>query len=146
MNSQGQMDQATFHRIVQLLLPYMMSERERRALTEQALYGSSLLYQIDWKGPALAFTVDLVEKALNYGDVKTGMPAIVVLLDKLSTLVGGDKRSQIDILKQALLHNYFKHYSGKSVRLKARDKVSQLLISTRSPIAVCARASSFRIG
>jgi len=88
----------TFDRIIALLLPLMSDSNERKSLVELALFGCSVLNQIDWSGAGQAFTVNLVRKLIDYGEWTPGRPALVALLEGVREQVGTDKQSQIDSL------------------------------------------------
>lgn len=88
-----------FNRIVSLLAPHLSKEADRRALLIPAFRQHEGLYrQIDWSGDARAFTVQLVELCLNYGEVVPGKPALAALLEALQQQVGADKQQEIDLL------------------------------------------------
>lgn len=50
--SSPHLDKALFDQIVDLLLPDMGDPDDRKALVENALYGSPVLGRINWRGAA----------------------------------------------------------------------------------------------
>jgi len=96
------MNKDLFDRIVQQLLPVMRNEDDRNSLITSALYGASVLDQIDWDGPALIFTPRLVELLHHYGDFVLGKPALVALLENVREQVGANVQTQIDALLKDL--------------------------------------------
>lgn len=98
------MDKETFDAVVNLLTPYMGAGNDRRSFIDSALYGNdNLIQQIDFSGPAHAFTVSLVRKASDFGTLTSGKPAVVALLEHLRSQVGGNKQEEIDTLIKTIL-------------------------------------------
>lgn len=91
------MDKSLFDSIVQQLLPEMNDINSRQALIQSALFGSPAVNQIDWSGPAHAFTVRLVTRLHNYD-----IAALVAVLQELHTQVGSTRQAQINDLIRAL--------------------------------------------
>lgn len=98
----GPIDASIFNQIVELLIPHMGDSEERRALVEQALYGSPVLAQIRWDGAARPFTVALVRRLIDFGEITPGKLALIALLEQVKTLVGTDQKAQIDNLLASL--------------------------------------------
>jgi hypothetical protein len=92
------MDADSFRRIVNLLVPLMNSANERRAVVSAALYGCSVVPQIEWEGAAQVFTTNLVHKLLDYGDCSPGNPALVLLLEGAKARVGTDKAKEFEAI------------------------------------------------
>lgn len=84
--------------IINILLPNMDDENERKALVETALFGCDILHQITWHGPAFAFTSQLVRKLLTFGECESGKLAVVNLLEELRGFVGHDRQVKIDAM------------------------------------------------
>lgn len=89
---------ALFNQVVNFLMPHMQDTEERRALVEQALYGSPVLSQIRWDGPAHAFTVALVRRLIDFGETAPGQSALAAVLDAIKALLGVDQQKQADHL------------------------------------------------
>lgn len=90
------LDRPLFQELVDLLTPYMAGEEERRAWLQLALGHTPLYHQINFKGPANTFTVQMLTTLLNYGEVAPGVEAIEALLDVIKTQVGGDRQRAIE--------------------------------------------------
>ncbi len=105
------MNKSLFDRIVQQLVPEMTDPASRRAVIHSALFGSPILHQIQWDGAARVFTVRLIQQLHEYGEIEGGTPAVVALLDEVTTQVGVDKQSQIKLLIQDYLSQTQKGHS-----------------------------------
>ena len=113
------LDQKTFNELVDFLIPYMETERERQTLIDSAFYGIHPKPSLDYTGTSYNFCIHLVRKLDNYGQVQQGIYALQVLLEEIETQVGVDKREKIHQFKQAL-------YSPNNPLKNATDTVEQL--------------------
>ncbi|NDJ62738.1 MAG: hypothetical protein GYB67_16570, partial [Chloroflexi bacterium] len=77
------MDKESFDAIVQQLQPNMGDVGSRQALVQSALFGSPVLMQIEWGGPAYEFTVQLVNRLYQYD-----VDALITVLRELRKQVG----------------------------------------------------------
>lgn len=91
------MDRTLLFRIIELLTPYVQGQSERVALVQRALYGSSVVAQINYDGPTRMFATNLVTTLNIYGMID-GEPAIAILLRELRDQVGTDTRAEIDAI------------------------------------------------
>lgn len=85
-------------KIIELILPYVATREERRALVESALHGLPVLEQINWSGNAQTFAHQLVRVLTRYGTAPDGEKAPVKLLRALKAQTGTDKQQQIEKL------------------------------------------------
>ncbi|MBN2267718.1 MAG: caspase family protein [Candidatus Babeliaceae bacterium] len=93
----------TLATVVDLLIPLVQNDRDRRALLTRTFgIGSPLLRQVDWTGNADAFATDLASYLANFGEVETGKPALWELMRTVRSMVGTDKQQHIDALRNAL--------------------------------------------
>lgn len=91
-----------FRQVIALCVPYMDDKDARRSLVESALYGSPVLSQIDWEGAAHEFTVRLIRKLLDFGEITPGKPALIALLETLREQVGSDRQEHLDAVIKTL--------------------------------------------
>jgi hypothetical protein len=78
----------------------MGDENQRRALLVMALgTGHPLLSQIDYTASANTFTVNLVSRLNDYGQIAPGQSALWVVLETLKDQVGFDKQTRIKALE-----------------------------------------------
>lgn len=92
------MTKSLLEQIVAMLLPEMGDAKDRKALVESALHGSSALQKIEWDGAAHTFTVQLVNQLDQYGEISTGKLALAALLEEVKSRVGTDRQARIDEL------------------------------------------------
>lgn len=97
------MDRKCFNEIVNLLLHYMDMPETRQDILQTAWYGSPLLHQVNWTGNPQSFTTLAVRKAIDFGQIEEGVPAMLALLEGLRSRVGYDVQKKIDeIIKDCL--------------------------------------------
>src|SRR5687767_4560077 len=103
-------DRENFNAVIDLLVLYtgMGDSNELSALVKSALYGCSVLEQINWSGSSTTFATNLVDRLVRFGECEPGRPTIVLLLEDLKTKFGFDKQSQIDTLIQVYTPQIFK--------------------------------------
>jgi|GEM_PF-3710264 len=90
------LEKNVFDGIIDLLLPYAESEASRRAMLIPYLLGHpNLLKQIDWSGSPHTFSVELVKKLWQHGEIEEGQQGLVMLLQALNPLVGTDDQSRV---------------------------------------------------
>jgi hypothetical protein len=93
------LSQQTFREIIDILTPHFGGDDQRRALLISALgLGHPLLSQIDYTGNANTFTVNLVSRLNDYGQVAPGQTALWAVLEEVSRNVGYDKQQRIKAL------------------------------------------------
>ena len=111
------MDRNCFNEIVNLLVNYMDVPATRQAILETAWYGSPLLQQVNWTGNPQTFTTLAVKKAIDFGQIEKGVPAIRALLEGLRPQVGYDVQEKID----ALLSSCFEDTSSAPTEITVPD-------------------------
>lgn len=111
------LDRPLFQELVDLLTPYMGGEEERRTWLQLALGHTPLYHQINFRGPANTFTVQMITTLLNYGEVAPGVEALWALLDVLKTQVGGNRQQAIEQV-QSKLSAFFPAQPGNAERTK----------------------------
>ncbi len=89
------LDRETFNEVVKLLVP-LLGEGDRQGIVQLAFADTNLPQMISFGGNAQAFTVLLVRKALDYGQVKPGEEALAILLETVKPNVGLVDRNRID--------------------------------------------------
>ncbi|GEM_PF-2262330 len=87
-----------FAKIIQLLLPHMLDEGNRKSLITSAFFGTTLLHQINFAGNANTFTVLLVSKLVGFGTLDNGEFAITTLLRVIQNQLGSNQHQQIEEL------------------------------------------------
>jgi hypothetical protein len=92
----------TFQGIVEVLLPHMETEANRRSLVAPVLSNTPVYGQVDWSGAPRSFTVRLVQLLDEYGEIESGKQALTALLEYTRTIVGIEQQKKIDILIGAL--------------------------------------------
>lgn len=92
------MDKALFDQLVTFLLSDMGDPDDRKALVENALYGSPVLGRINWRGAAYPFAVQLLRVLNEFGQVAAGKLAVVALLEEVRNLQGTDRQKIADNL------------------------------------------------
>jgi tetratricopeptide (TPR) repeat protein len=93
-----QLRQRTYTKLKAFLQPYFQDEADRRAIMRNAFHDTPVLNQLDFEGTAEQFTWHLLERLLAFGELKSGQPALVCLLDTFKDRVGEDKDEQLDKL------------------------------------------------
>jgi hypothetical protein len=73
------MNKKLFDRILQLILPQMNDLASHRAIVESALYGSSVLDQIQWDGAARSFAVRLIRQLQDFGEAADKKSCICIV-------------------------------------------------------------------
>ncbi len=99
------MTKALFDQILAVLLPEMGDANARKSLVEGALIGSPVLQQLEWGGAAYPFTVQLVLRLAQFGELTPGKPAIFAVLEDARKQVGYDRQARIDSLLDSLLND-----------------------------------------
>jgi serine/threonine protein kinase len=84
-----------FQALVQFLTPYFATD-QRQSILRAALYGTPLLKQVEWTGDDRAFTTRFVQVALTHGEIASGLPAMVAVLEELRFYVGVNHHPTID--------------------------------------------------
>lgn len=95
------MTKSLLEQIVAMLLPEMGDAKDRKALVESALHGSSALQKIEWDGAAHTFTIQLVNQLDQYGEISTGNLAPPLVDIPGGTYPMGDDDSDYDDEKPA---------------------------------------------
>jgi hypothetical protein len=111
------MDRQCFNEIVNLLVKYMDVPETRQAILDTAWYGSPLLHQVSWTGNPQTFTTLAVKKAIDFGQIEQGVPAIRALLEGLRPQVGYDVQEKID----AILDTCFDSPSNTVTHIEVPD-------------------------
>ena len=101
-----------FQELVDLLTPYMADEEARRATLQVAFGNAPVYHQINFKGPANPFTVQLIHTLLQYGEIAPGKQAIIAVLDVIHDQVGVNNQHKIDQVRQKLLRHFQKIQAG----------------------------------
>lgn len=98
------LDRETLNELVELLIPLMGNEQQRRALLTSAFLGYSpgLLDIFDYSGSTNSFTVNLIRSLMDYGEVEGGESALEALLKTCRNYVGRDKQRRIDALMDVI--------------------------------------------
>lgn len=97
------LDTKNFREIIDILTPHFGGDDQRRALLISALgLGHPLLSQIDYTGNANTFTVNLVSRLNDYGQIAPGQTALWAVLEEVSRNVGYDKQQRIKALEGAV--------------------------------------------
>ena len=97
------LDYITQREVVNLLVPLLGSEEERRALLSLALgLHCPVLAQLDFKGATEIFILRLIEKLEAFGEIEPGKPALWALLETVQERVGVDRQMRIDALRPLL--------------------------------------------
>lgn len=95
-----QLDAETLKELVELLKPFMEDQEDRRTLLVMALGNEApVLKRIKWAANVETFTVDIVRKLADYGEVSPGRQALWVLLEYVRSEVGTDRKARIDKLR-----------------------------------------------
>ena len=125
------LDDRAFQSVIDLLLPFMLTEGQRSTLFTLA-FGPAhpLYYQLDFSGaPRDALTL-LVQRTLAHGEIRLGVPALWALLDVMRGWVGIDVQVQIDrfcallgLPPVALLDRVFVSYSCRNEAFARRVKL-----------------------
>jgi len=86
----------TEHRrtLIDLLTPLNITVGERRAL----IYASLGTFDIELEGSPLEFTIRLIERTLDHGQIEPGKHALWAVLDSIRPYVGVEKQPVIDAL------------------------------------------------
>jgi hypothetical protein len=69
---------------------------ERRAIVENALFGSPVITQIEWTGTGNVFAANLVRVLTSYGTLPSGKPALMAIMEALKTYRGVDVQAELD--------------------------------------------------
>lgn len=94
------LDSETLKELVELLKPFMEDEEDRRTLLVMALGNEApVLKRIKWGANVETFTIDIVRKLADYGEVSPGRQALLVLLEYVRSEVGTDRKARIDKLR-----------------------------------------------
>jgi hypothetical protein len=128
-----------FNQLVNVFVPHMVSEGERRSILQTAFFGNPLLNKIDYSGAAHDFCVELVQKLWNYGEIESGKLAIVAALEEITNLVGTDQHPTINRLiletqnilqpkKPSRVHDVFLSYKREDGQLM--QSIRSILISS----------------
>lgn len=104
-------DPQLLQEIVNLLVPHMTTDAERRARLSLAL-SDTVYRQVDFHGPSDVFTPNMVSTLLRYGEVASGKQAIIAVLDVIYGHVGVNYQCKIDKLKQKLLAYFTSRQEG----------------------------------
>lgn len=113
-------DDVTFiHRLTELLVPFMNDFDSRKAFVESCLYGSPLVYEIDWNGGAQSFTWQLIQHFADR-EYQPGVPALAQLLTTGRESFGNDKQTEIDQLLNWLMRRPYTS-SDQIYRLDERE-------------------------
>jgi len=92
------LEQELFNRIVDVLWPRMDAGNRQTLITPAFMSYGALYSQIDWSGAPREFSVRLVQKLLNYGEVEVGELALTRLLQTVRAEVGISGQQEIDEL------------------------------------------------
>ncbi len=95
-------DQTTYDELIHTLEPLLIDQTQRQALVWSAFHNSPVYRQIDFAGAARPFTINLVHKLLDFGEVASGQHALMLLLDVIHNQVGYNKQQRIRRLQLAL--------------------------------------------
>jgi hypothetical protein len=95
-------DQETFNELVDFLVPFVETERERQSLIHEAFVGIKSKPSIDYSGTSHEFCVHLIRRLDNYGQIKKGIYALEALLEAIEKQVGVDKQEKILDFKTAI--------------------------------------------
>ena len=94
------LDHATQRELLDLLVPFLNSEGERRALLTHALgEDCPALQRIEWGGSAETFVLRMVEALVGFGEVAPGSQALWKLLETVRERVEVDRKARIGALK-----------------------------------------------
>lgn len=99
-------DHKTFKEIISILEPFMTTLSEQETFIQQALYRSPFIKTIPLGNASQTFTTQLVTRAIDFGEVEAGKPAVVALLEHAKTKVGIDKTQKIDNVITRVLPDY----------------------------------------
>lgn len=92
--------------IVELLIPYIASQQNQRALIEAALFDApKLKADIETGLTAREFALFLIDKCLAYGEIETGEPALSAILDQIHGRVGKGKQREVEQLQKDIQHS-----------------------------------------
>ncbi len=93
------MSSTAFDQLVELLVPIMATEADRRALVTKALgIDFPLRRSLDYTGTAFASSVNVLERLYDYGQMDDGRTALAIFLSEAKKQLGVDKQTQIDHL------------------------------------------------
>ncbi|MBN3908080.1 MAG: tetratricopeptide repeat protein [Nostoc sp. NMS1] len=95
------LDSSTTNDLMEILRPFMESERERRTFLHIALDDKPVLQHIDCSGAVAIFMRDMVQKLANYG----GEQYLRAILEYAREQVGEDVKQRIDKLLDKLQDN-----------------------------------------
>ena len=84
--------------LVELFSPIFDSKKERKWYLQIALGQITILELLDYDNKTPAFVVELIERLLQYGDLEENEPALCILLKYVRTLVGLDRKEEINKL------------------------------------------------
>jgi hypothetical protein len=93
-------DPWTQRELLELLLPLLNRESERRPLVALALgEASPVLGRIVWSGAGEVFVLKLVDELLHSGEVEPGKRALWKLLEAVHERVGVERKARVDALE-----------------------------------------------
>lgn len=107
------LDEQALDEIIDLLTPLAKSEGERRALLQRCC--PALAERVDFDGSTNSFLSRLVGQLAEYGEIKSGSPALAALLESAREQVGTDQQARIDALLAGV---YRQALSGCGGRLR----------------------------
>jgi len=95
------LEKDVFDGIIDLLLPYVESEPNRKSLLMPHLMNHpNLLSRIEWAGSPKDFSVALVNLLWKQGEIETDKQCLVLLLDILNILAGkGDQERIVQLIE-----------------------------------------------
>ena len=87
------LDSSTINELVEILRPFLESERERQSFLIAGLgTGTPVLQHIDWGGSVATFAPQILRKLADYG----GKQLLCQILEYARSQVGIDKQQRID--------------------------------------------------
>lgn len=146
-----QLDSKTLRELSDLLLPFCETPDDRKALFTLAFgIGHPLLSQLNYAENPYVFVLNAITRLYAFGQVESGKPALVVLLEEVREQAGADKRRQIDRLLDSLdLESERLRSQGLKAQISETDtsrQASTLLRQLRDADAQGAWADVIEIG
>jgi hypothetical protein len=122
-----ELDPNTINKLVEILIPFMENEGERRSFLYRAL-GNNLpvLEYISWPGSVATFVPQMVCKLADYGEIESGRQALWALLEYVRSQVGVDVQQKIDKLRPLI-----------DLRSKSMEDMLAVDINSISLISLC---------
>jgi len=96
------LDSSTINELVEILRPFLESERERQSFLIAGLgTGTPVLQHIDWGGSVATFAPQMLRKLADYGEKQ----ALCQVLEYARSQVGIDKQQRIDKILASISSN-----------------------------------------